>query len=249
MLHAFICEDNNEQRAHIEHIIENYIIKEDIDIKLAMSTGCPTDVINYLEKHPNTKGIYFLDIDLQHKINGIELAAMIRKIDIWGTIVFITTHSELAHLTFEYKVEALDYIVKDQPELIKSRIVECLQTGYSHYLDRRLSRRELYSVKSGEQFWNIPIDEILYFETDLATRHRIILQTKDSRISFRGYISKIAMESPNFCHCHKSVVVNVNNIKNVDTSLLNAELINGDIITVARQKMPELCARMKALQS
>jgi len=250
MLQVFICEDNNEQRENLEQVIENYLLKEkkNVDIKLVLSTGYPTDVIDYLEKHSNTRGIYFLDIDLQHEINGIELAAKIRKIDLWGTIVFITTHGELAHLTFEHKVEALDYIVKDQSELIESKIVECLQTGYTRYLDKAHSRRELYSVKSGEQIWNIPVDEILYFETDLTTRHRIVLQTIDSRISFRGYISSIAKESPSFYHCHKSIVVNVNNIKNIDTSLLNAKLINGDIVTVARQKMPELSARMKALQ-
>jgi len=247
MLNVFICEDNERQRKDIELVVEKYIIKEDVDVQLTLSTGSPIDVLDYLEKHPNTKGIYFLDVDLQHRINGIELAAMIRGIDLWGTLVFITTHEELAHLVFEYKVEALDYIIKDQIDLIEQRVVECLQTGYMHFLDSSVTKRELYSVKSGDQIWNIPLDEVLFFETDLSMRHRIILQTINSRINFRGSISKIATENSKFYLCHKSVVVNTNNIRHIDTALSKAELVNGDFVTIARRKMPELLARLNTL--
>ena len=51
--------------------------------------------------------------DLGADINGINLGEEIRQLDPTGYIIFITTHAELSHLTFKYKVEALDYIIKD----------------------------------------------------------------------------------------------------------------------------------------
>ena len=43
-----------------------------------------------------------------------------------GFIVFITAHGELSHMTFQYCIEAMDYIVKDYPERIPDRIKQCL---------------------------------------------------------------------------------------------------------------------------
>lgn len=50
-------------------------------------------------------------------MNGFELAQEIRKFDPRGFIIFITTHAELSYMTFTYKVEALDYIIKDDIDL------------------------------------------------------------------------------------------------------------------------------------
>ena len=39
----------------------------------------------------------------------------------------MTSHSEMSLLTFQYKVEALDFIVKDDPQNIQRRIAECME--------------------------------------------------------------------------------------------------------------------------
>ena len=56
------------------------------------------------------------------------MAEKIRDIDSLGYIIFITTHSELTYLTFKYRVEAMDFILKDNVNEIDFRINECLTT-------------------------------------------------------------------------------------------------------------------------
>ena len=49
-------------------------------------------------------------------MNGVALAQRIRQIQPCCFIVFITSHSEMSLRTFQYKAEALDFIVKDIAE-------------------------------------------------------------------------------------------------------------------------------------
>ena len=111
MLKAFICEDNKNQREKLTKIIEDIILIENYDMDLGLSTSDPYELINSITGTTNT-GIYFLDVDLHSDINGIQLAEKIREHDPRGFIVFITTHAEMSYLTFIYKVEAMDYIIK-----------------------------------------------------------------------------------------------------------------------------------------
>jgi len=98
----------------MESIVRKHIATEDVEMELVLSPACPADVLGYVGKHPDTNGLYFLDIGLQHEMNGIKLATKNREIDTNATIVFVTTHEELSHLVFRYKIEALDYITSSK---------------------------------------------------------------------------------------------------------------------------------------
>jgi len=246
MLHVFICEDNPQHRARMEAIVRKHISTEDCEMELVLSAGCPTDILDYLETHSDTNGFYFLDVDLQHDISGIELAAKIRNVDTHATIVFITTHEELSYLVFKHKIEAMDYIIKDRPADIEERMTECMLVAYRRYLETRASKRKHYSVRVGDHVWNIPFDEILFFETDSSARHQIILHTKDSRIRFRGFINEIAKTNPDFYLCHRAYLVNTKNIKHINTSQRVAEMVNGEVVLIANRKIKELLALLNA---
>lgn len=242
MLQVIICEDDFKQRARIEAVVKKYIAAQDGDITLALSTGRPTDVLDFLEKSPNNRGLYFLDVDLQHKINGISLAAKIRAVDISAKIVFVTTHSELSHLVFTHKIEALDYIIKDMPGNIEKRVVECIQVAHKRYLSENIGggKREYFKVNSGDQTWAIPYEDIIFLETHLSMTHKMILHMKDSQVEFRAAMREVAKMSPDFYRCHKSFIVNVKNIKRVDKSAGEIEMINGDKVPIAVRKISEL---------
>ena len=68
--------------------------------------------------------LYFLDIDI-HGIEkkGFEVAQLIRHYNPYAIIVFITSRSEFATLTYKYQVSALDFVDKDiNDEMFKKRI-------------------------------------------------------------------------------------------------------------------------------
>ena len=240
MLSVFICEDELNQREYMESIVSKHVAAESCNIELVLSTGVPTDILDYLKKYPHKNGLYFLDVDLQHQMNGIDLAAEIRDIDFSAKIVFVTTHAELSYLVFTHKVEAMDYIVKNRPESVEKRVLECIFVAYKRYLNDKVSSRKRYQVKAGGQVWNIPFDEILFFETNPAIPHKIILHMEDNQIEFRGSVSDVAKVSPDFYRCHKSFVVNTKNIQRIDKPKREVEMINGEIVPATIRKIPEL---------
>jgi len=243
MLHIFICEDDPKQRKWMETICRDYIAIKDFDITLALSTDSPTHLLKHLEENPTTDGLYFLDIDLQHNINGIVLASKIRETDMYGTIVFATASAGLAHVTFQYKVEALDYIIKDKQEHFAEKIRECIALSYQRYNQRVSTLKKYYQIKTGDEVLNIPLEDILFFESHHIS-HKLILHTENSRIEHYASLSKIAEISSDFYRCHKSFVVNIKNIKRIDKTKKEIEMTNGATILLAAKKMTQLLELM-----
>jgi two-component system response regulator AgrA len=122
MLPIIICEDNDIQREKIKNFIELAIAKWNFDFEISLCTGKVEELLSFLDEQRELKAIYFLDVDLKNEINGIMLAEHIRKKDSSGYIIFITTHSEMSHLTFKYKVEAMDYIIMLSDRLFVSNL-------------------------------------------------------------------------------------------------------------------------------
>jgi len=240
MLYVLICEDDAKHRARLEEIVQRQIAAEDCDMEFALSAGSPEDILGYLAAHPDQNGLYFLDVDLQHDINGIQLAAKIRETDAAATIVFVTTHAELAHLVFIYKVEALDYITKDSPAELQQRAIECMQVAYRRHLEGRGAQGKHFTVKAGSKTRNVPYDKILFFETQRSMAHNLILHMEDGQIEFRGSIAELTELGPDFFHCHNAFVVHVKNIRRVDRAAGEIEMINGETIPVDVREVASL---------
>jgi len=245
MLSVLICEDDAQQRINIEKITNNHITAKNYAMEIALSTSDPTALLNHVEKNQNSSAIYLLDVNLKHEINGIALASALRKIDVNGIIIFITTHLELSFLTFEHKVEAMDYIAKTSFEGIAKKIKECLDVAYTRYLNHS-SKTAYYQVKAGDKIRKIPLDDIMFFESHHIS-HKLILHTTNGLLEFYGSLSEAAQISTHFYRCHQSFVVNTKNIKCVDKTSRNVEMVNGEALFVTAKKVKKLIDAMTDL--
>ncbi|WP_027626374.1 LytR/AlgR family response regulator transcription factor [Clostridium lundense] len=213
MLEVIICDDNLVFRDKIKTIIENTILRENLDLQLALSTENPEEVINYIEKN-NITGIYFLDVDLKSDINGIRLGEKIRELDSKGFIIFTTAHMEMSYLAFKYKVEAMDYIIKDEEDF-KQRVNSCLIKAYNTYY-KEISKEGYISINEDSRIINIKLCDILFIETSI-TAHKIRVHEENRQIEFYGNLKDIQKElTPNFYRCHKSYIVNKDKIREID---------------------------------
>jgi len=246
MLGIFICEDNEIQRKRMEDVVNKHLLSDDLDMELALSADNPHDLLTYIKANEIQSGLYFLDVDLQSDINGIELAAEIKKIDLSAVVVFITTHSELVHYAFKLKVEAMEYIIKDLlPEEIEQRVVECMQVAYERFLGGRRMRVKYFTAKVGTQRVNIPYNDILFFESSFESRNKIFLHKVNGTLEFYGTIGATAKLSLPFCNIHQSFTVNVNHVKSVDVATREATVVDGTILPVAKRRLTYLLKDME----
>lgn len=240
MLPIFICEDNDKQRETLVRLIENYVMMEEYAMKIVVETPNPYDVLDYLETHPVQTGIYVLDVDLKTDINGIALGSKIRKMDSTAKIFFVTTHSEMTTMIFTYKVEALDYIVKDMPDdLTNARIKECLDSAYESYLNDRNPERRVFNCRVDDKVKVIDISEIMFFTTDIIP-HMVNIHLHSEHLCVPGSLKEIEIEIPEFFRSHKSYLINPNNIYEIDSALNEIKMKNGESSLVSARKKKNL---------
>jgi len=232
MLDVIICEDNEYQRTQMEKIIRDEI--KNLDLSIVLSTGEPSAVIKYVEKSEDKCFIYFLDIDLGNEMHGIELAKNIRKLDPTGYIIFVTSHEEFTQLTFKYKVQALDYIVKSNGDNMRDRVRECIVEAYSQYKNINGKEDKVISINSGNNIIKLKLEDILFFETT-DKEHKIRIHTPNEQVEFYGTLKEIEKKvSSDYYKCHRSFFVNTKNIKSIDKDKLAIHMINGETCYVSK---------------
>ncbi|WP_258080107.1 response regulator [Enterococcus mundtii] len=182
MLKIFICDDEEIHRNRITNIIKNYVMMMDYDVEFQLAADNPYDILSYVSAN-KTEGIYFLDIDLNSDINGVELGKQIRLYDPTAKIIFVTTYTDFVYLTFLYKVEALDYIIKDNEEQLQQKIISCIDIAIERYMNTALSTREQIWLKSGAVDVKLYVDEILFFSSS-PTPHKLIVHLDNRMIEY-----------------------------------------------------------------
>lgn len=226
MLSVYICEDNSSQRKKMEQFVTDFIMIEALDMELILSTDDPEEMLTYVRQNPEKVGLYFLDIDLGHQMNGMTLASALREIDDLGKIVFVTTHAEMSFLTFTYKIEAMDFIIKEETHQLKTKVQSCIITAYQRYVTDRSGKKKLFQLKVGDTQQSLPIDDIIAFEASTSA-HRLILYTEDSELEFYGTMKNLEQRLPNFFRSHKSYLINLNHVSQLKKQERVVEMSNG----------------------
>ena len=239
MLDIFVCEDNAPQRRSVVQIIQNTVLIEELDMKLVLDTGDPYTLLEKVKTSQNT-GIYFLDIDLNSDMNGMKLAQQIRLFDPRGFIVFITAHSELSYMTFQYRVEAMDFVLKDNPAEMKVKLRECLLKAMERYTLQTNKMHKVYTIEAGGRKISVDYDDILFFETS-GNIHKVILHAKDRQIEFSSSLKDLTSTlDNNFVRCHRSFLVNKKNIKEIDAKNRIIHFSNGETCLMSTRMMKGL---------
>lgn len=125
MVDILICDSDSEIRAFLEAEINFMIESMNLPFNIELITEDSDKVFNYLE-HNNNSSIYIIDTLFTCEIDGFQLAKCIRQYDARGYIVFITKEPMKLQEVFDNKIEAIDFIPKDDLVELKSRIMDNL---------------------------------------------------------------------------------------------------------------------------
>ncbi|MEK5040279.1 LytR/AlgR family response regulator transcription factor [Sporosarcina sp. FSL K6-3457] len=225
-MNVVICEDNLEQLSEITKTIHNYALMEDNGIMIGLSTTNPLEVVDYAEK--NKVDCYFIDIDLNHEMTGLKLASNIRQSDPICCIIFVTTHSEMSYLTFTYKVAALDFILKDEVDLVEARVLNALKEAHRRYQQIGQDKAvNLVKLKVGSRTRNIEFHDIYFFEAS-PNPHKLIIHLHNEQIEFSGRLKNYDKLGEHFYRCHKSYIINKQHIQQIDVAERMIIMRNGE---------------------
>ncbi len=203
MLNFVLCDDNLNILGKMKEMLEILFVKLDINAKVAYTSDKANDILEFTNK--NQVDVLILDINLNSNISGIELAKKIRKSNKEIYIIFSTGHLEYSLIA--YSVKTFDYLPKpitiERLEVTLKRLLEDITFSNTKFIqiDNKtiLNKSEInYIKKDGMK---------LVFCTDKKN-----YETYSSFNKFQNILPD------NFIRCHKSYIVNTDNITNINTN-------------------------------
>ena len=214
MIAVYLCDDEDTVRHQMKTALEWKIFVEDYDMEVVCAAATAQELLDAVED--NRRSVYFLDVDLKDgEWDGFTLGQELRRRDPHGTLIYITSYGDLAWKTFQYHLEAFDYIVKEEDQTGVSA-ARCLEAVHARLLDERRDPAEVFSLRSGDGVRHVPLDDILFFET-VSKTHHVFMHTADSRVDFVGSLNELEAElGGRFIRVHRAYLVAVDKIEAVD---------------------------------
>lgn len=202
MLNFVMCDDNINILGKFSKILESIFISHNIDATIGCSTSDVDEILEYISN--NSVDVVILDIQLKSNINGLELAEKIRELNKSCYIIFTTGHLEYSLIA--YKVKTFDYLPKPITyERLEETILRLIQD--MNGLPKKY-------IKIDNKNTMIDENEILYIKRDAM---KIVFHTESRDYDTYSSFNKIKDLLPdNFVRCHKSYIVNINRIVNVE---------------------------------
>lgn len=219
-----ICDDESADLAEMETITSELLEAEGIscDISRFGDAGSLLSAVNGAE----TFDILLLDVMMEN-LNGIELAAALRKQGNDTAIVFISINREMALLGYE--VSAVRYLAKPiQREKLREALLYCYRT----YL---MQKEILLPTAEGQR--RILLSDVIYIEPwDRGTRLVLV----DGECKTGSKISELERRLPKerFVFCHRTLLVNLTFIQAI--RYCEMTLKNGQTLPVSKYRQAQI---------
>ena len=202
MIRFLLCDDDKKFLEHLSKMLDSIFITHDLDAEVDFIATNDVELLSYIKEH--SIDVFMLDSNL----NGIDLAKIIRKKNKNCYIIFITCHVEYSEQA--YKCKTFDFLHKPLSKFdLEETILRLFDdiTGYT-------SHKKYININGKKIF--IDTNEITYIRRDGM---KIILHTPSENIELYSSFNKLQDKLPdNFVRCHKSFIVNINNITKLELS-------------------------------
>lgn len=212
MINFVLCDDNTVLLSKLKDMLDSIFIKYNFDAEISLATSNAKELISFVNN--NNVDVLFLDIDLDSDFNGIELAKSFRKNNSLMYLIFITGHFE--YIISAYECKTFDFIQKpfSKSKLEKTviRLFEDLDGNHQKFI-KLSNNRELISQNL-----------VNFIQKDGM---KTLYNTDSGILKTYGSFSNISTSLPNnFVRCHRSYIVNMDKITNVNLSK-NTIFFNG----------------------
>ena len=202
MLNFIICDDNLNILDRLSRLLENIFIKNNYDATVSFKTDKFDDVLDYMDN--NKVDVLMLDINLKSNKTGLELAEAVRKKDKNVYIIFTTGHLEYAMVAYKYKT--FDYLAKP---ITSDRLEETVKRLFDD-----INGMPKKYIKLDNKNTLVDESDVQYIKRDGM---KLIFHTSSTDYDIYSSFNKMQPKLPdNFVRCHKSFIINLNNIRNVD---------------------------------
>ena len=200
MLRVAICDDSRRDVERLESALErleHYHIQWDV-----FYSG--EELIEYKKKCENDYDLYIFDVEMPG-MNGIEVAARIRKEDVRAIFVFLTSHTEYALSAID--VITLAYI---QKPITPEKVNELFNKIEPYF--QNVNKEFSFKIKT--DYYRVRYDEILYLERE-ARRVNVYTINEVYKAYMKTDEIWKQLDSEEFAVPHASYIVNLRHVRTI----------------------------------
>lgn len=224
MLRIGICDDLADARLVLRSGLERVLDAQKTPGQFfEFSSG--ERLLAWYERHAGELDLLFLDMELQ-ELDGMETARRLRAADEGLQLVFVTGHAD--YVFDGYSVGALGYLLKPPRAQQLEEVLGRAQAALVRQLD------QAYVCRSGETYYRIPLQKILYFASD---RRQVQCVTPERTYTFYGKLDGVAAEvGSGFVRVHQRYLVRAGAVDRLESG--EVTLQDGTRLPVSRSCQP-----------
>ena len=221
-MEIYILEDNLIQQGRLEMVLSQELKKYNKDLSIVHTFDKPQQFIEAIDSTTSNQ-LFFLDIEIKgEKLKGLDIAKIIREKNPYATII--------------------DYIDKSLSEIeFRKKITRALAITMKPL---GIENDEIFDFQTQHTAIHIPLNQVIYIETS-PQKHYVILHGTNNQMTFRANLKDLEKASPSLVSCHRSYLINPNNIIRINKLKREVEMTDGSICPFSRTKAKMLMDTFK----
>ena len=210
MIKIIVVEDEKETQLTIKNLLRKMDFLKDEEIKVEYFTKY-TNALKEVILDKEERKIYILDIELDSKVSGIDIARFIRDNDWDSEIIFITNHDKMFETAYRSVYEVFDFIEKFHD--LEQKLKKDLKAIFKKNFDNKMFKFESRNLNL-----QIFYRSITYLYRDTEERKLIINTDKTSYAIYMNVQDSLKYLDNRFLMVHRACVVNMDCVEEFNWS-------------------------------
>ncbi len=242
-----LCEKYKNMAKNVKFNLTDVIAAKKMDAQIILATDNPMDILQYSTKKAELPHVnaYILCLHEDTYEKSIQMSRVIRSNDPQSYIIFVAQNVCYCELIIKSHAEIFDYLLTPVEYADIDKCISALYKSYNRHM-LYVADKGSICIKSGCYGYKIAINELVYVE---SFEQKIILHTIHKKIECFGYLKDITSELNKngilFYRCHRSYLININHIKEVNFKEMFIEMSNKSRCYLSRQKKKEIMELLK----
>ncbi|OTP24877.1 LytR/AlgR family response regulator transcription factor [Enterococcus mundtii] len=239
MRKIFIIEDNIAHRAFIKNEILVFTQEFRLSVDIICIESFSFFIQNLYHKNLTDTDVFIIDIDLQTKFSGIDIAEKIRQYNLHCKIIFITSHTEKSFEIITKNIAPFDCIKKvpnDIPQTktqLKKTLKKCIH-------NEQLDNQKFLCLKRNNEKLIFSFSDVVYIETIKTSRYKIHLQTMTNEYILNNSFSKVKqIDFPEYY---------ITSLRSYIINLLQIDFLNQNLGTISFKNKSELYVSFRLMK-
>ena len=224
MLKFILVDDEKKIREYEKDIINRILFNKEIDYEILEFSSLDDKLKQTIKS--SVPSVYIMDIDLNNKINGLEIGKYIRNYNWDSEIIYITSHDNMFEKIYRNVYKVFDFIEKfDSME-------ERLSFDINKIILKKWDKKK-FKYSNNRISFEIYLDDILYLYRDTIER-KVAVKTIEGTIYYvnRNIGQMLEELDDRFIQVHRSCIVNKDKVTLYDWKDGKFTLETGEVVNM-----------------